>query len=75
MAKIPSASRDDGLGTGKADFQFDLITSREFAEKIDLALSTGIKLRGSPDGYDLTPGFKWGIARRVPEPFTLPRDR
>jgi peptidoglycan-associated lipoprotein len=66
MAKIPSASRDDGLGTGKADFQFDLITSREFAEKIDLAMSTGIKLRGSPEGYELTPGFKWGIAGAFP---------
>ena len=66
MAKIPSASKDDGLGTGRPDFQFDLITSREFAEKIDLAMSTGIKLRGSPDGYDLTPGFKWGIAGAFP---------
>ena len=66
MAKIPSASRDDGLGTGKADFQFDVITSREFAEKIDLAMSTGIKLRSSPDGYDLTPGFKWGLAGAFP---------
>jgi outer membrane protein OmpA-like peptidoglycan-associated protein len=66
MAKIPSASEDDGLGTGKADFQFDLITSREFAEKVDLAMSTGVKLRGSPDGYELTPGFKWGIAGAFP---------
>jgi outer membrane protein OmpA-like peptidoglycan-associated protein len=66
MAKIPSASRDDGLGTGQPDFQFDLITSREFAEKIDLALTTGIKMRGSPDGYDLTPGFKWGIGGAFP---------
>ena len=66
MAKIPSASREDGLGTRKADVQFDLITSREFAEKIDLAMSTGIKLRGSPDGYDLTPGFKWGIGGAFP---------
>jgi outer membrane protein OmpA-like peptidoglycan-associated protein len=66
MAKIPSASDDDGLGTGRPDFQFDLITSREFAEKIDLAMSTGIKLRGQPDGYNLTPGFKWGIAGAFP---------
>jgi outer membrane protein OmpA-like peptidoglycan-associated protein len=66
MAKIPSASDDDGLGTGKADFQFDLITSREFAEKVDLAMSTGIRMRGSPDGYNLTNGFKWGIAGAYP---------
>ena len=65
-AKIPAASRDDGLGTGKMDFQFDLIGSREFAQKVELTMSTGIKLRGSPDGYDLTPGFKWGIGGSYP---------
>jgi outer membrane protein OmpA-like peptidoglycan-associated protein len=66
MAKVPTASADDGLGTGKADFQFDLITSREFAEKVDLAMSTGIRLRGQPDGYNLTPGFRWGISGAFP---------
>ncbi len=66
MAKLPTASLDDGLGTKEADFQFDLITSREFAEKIDLAMSTGILVRGSPDGYELTRGFKWGISGAFP---------
>lgn len=66
MAKLPTASFDDGLGTGKADFQFDLITSREFAQKVDLSLSTGIRMRTSPDGYNLTPGFKWGIGGAFP---------
>jgi len=65
-AKVPTASRDSGLGTGKPDFQFDLIGSREFAEKIDLAATAGIKIRGRPDGYNLTPGFKWGIAGAFP---------
>ena len=66
MAKIPSASADDGLGTGKPDFQFDLIGSREFAEKIELSADAGIKLRGQPEGYNLTPGFVWGIAGAFP---------
>jgi outer membrane protein OmpA-like peptidoglycan-associated protein len=66
MAKIPTASADDGLGTGKTDFQFDLITSREFAEKVDLAMSTGYRLRGQPDGYNLTSGFRWGISGAFP---------
>lgn len=66
MAKVPTASDDDGLGTGKADFQFDLITSREFAEKVDLAMSTGLRFRGQPDGYNLTSGFKWGISGAFP---------
>ena len=66
MAKLPAASQDDGLGTGKFDFQFDLIGSREFAQKVELSADAGIKLRGQPDGYNLTPGFVWGIAGAFP---------
>ena len=66
LAKIPSASYDDGLGTGKADFQFDLITSREFSERVELSMSAGYKVRGSPDGYNLTQGMKWGIGAAFP---------
>ncbi len=66
MAKLPTASMDDGLGTGKLDFQFDLIGSREFKQKIDLSAAAGIKMRGQPDGYNLTPGFVWGIGAAFP---------
>ena len=66
MAKLPTASDDDGLGTGKFDFQFDLIGSREFAEKVELSAAAGIKMRGQPEGYNLTPGFIWGIAGAFP---------
>jgi outer membrane protein OmpA-like peptidoglycan-associated protein len=66
MAKLPAASTDDGLGTGKLDFQFDLIGSREFAETVELTAAAGVKLRGQPDGYNLTPGFVWGIGGAFP---------
>ena len=66
MAKLPTASFDDGLGTGKADFQFDLIGSREYAEKLELTAAAGIKFRGKPDGYNLTQGFVWGIGASYP---------
>ncbi len=66
MAKLPAASQDDGLGTGKFDFQFDLIGSREFKQKVELSADAGIKMRGQPDGYNLTPGFVWGIAGAFP---------
>ncbi|HUQ88217.1 MAG TPA: OmpA family protein [Vicinamibacterales bacterium] len=65
-AKLPTASRDDGLGTGKADAWFDLIASREFSEKVDLTASAGMKFRGSPEGYNLTKGFIWGIGMGYP---------
>ncbi len=66
MAKLPAASADDGLGTGKLDFQFDLIGSREFSEKVELSAAAGIKMRGQPEGYNLTQGFVWGIAGAFP---------
>jgi outer membrane protein OmpA-like peptidoglycan-associated protein len=65
-AKIPAASRADGLGTGKPDAWFDLIASREFSEKVDLTSAIGLKFRGSPDGYKLTNGFIWGIGMGYP---------
>lgn len=65
-AKLPSASKDDGLGTGKADVWFDLIASREFSQKVDLTASAGLNFRGSPEGYSLSKGFIWGIGMGYP---------
>ena len=64
LAKLPTAG--DGLGTGKADFQFDLIGSREYNERVELSATAGFRMRGSPDGYNLTNGFKWGIGAGFP---------
>ena len=67
MAKLPTANADDdGLGTGKADFEFDLIGSREFSQKVELTAQAGLLFRGQPDGYNLTKGFKWGIGGAFP---------
>jgi outer membrane protein OmpA-like peptidoglycan-associated protein len=66
MAKLPTASEDDGLGTGQFDFQFDLIGSHEYSEKLELTAAAGIKFRGQPDGYNLTKGFIWGIGAAYP---------
>jgi outer membrane protein OmpA-like peptidoglycan-associated protein len=65
-AKIPAAGKDEGLGTGKLDFMFDVIGSREFSEKVELTSSIGLKMRGRPDGYNLTHGFVWGIGMGYP---------
>lgn len=66
MMKLPTASADDGLGTGKADFQFDLIGSREYNQRVELSAAAGLRMRTSPDGYNLTRGFKWGIGAGYP---------
>ncbi len=65
-AKLPTASQDEGLGTGKANLWFDLIASREFSQKVDLTMSAGLNFRGSPEGYNLTKGFIWGIGMGYP---------
>ena len=66
MGKLPAASADDGLGTGKTDFQVDLIGSHEYGNKFEVTTQAGIKFRSSPDGYNLTKGFKWGIGGSYP---------
>jgi hypothetical protein len=48
MAKLPTASDDDGLGTGKFDFQFDLIGSHEYSAEGRAQRGRGIKFRGQP---------------------------
>ena len=70
--KVPTASTDEGLGTGKLDFQADLIGSREFAQKVELTASAGYKVRGQPEGYNLTQGFKWGIGGSLSQPREIP---
>ncbi len=68
MAKLPTASTDDGLGTGKFDFQFDLIGSREFARE-GRAHRRGRHQDARPAGW-LQPDarLRVGHRRRVPEP-------
>ena len=73
--KVPTASADDGLGTGKPDFQFDLIGSREFNERVELTASAGFNVRGQPAGYNLTQGFKWGIGAGFPSRAARRRSR
>ena len=59
-AKLPTASFDDGLGTGKADFLVDGILSRELAEQLDLAGYAGLRVRGNPADYELSNGLRYG---------------
>ncbi len=58
MVKLPTASSDDGIGTGKADFLVDFIASKELA-KAEVSGYAGYEFRGSPDDFDIP-------ERRVP---------
>ncbi|MGH9659441.1 MAG: hypothetical protein ACRD96_12915, partial [Bryobacteraceae bacterium] len=64
--KLPTASRDEGLGTGKADFFVDGIVSREANETVDVAAYIGVKVRSDPDDYTLSNGLRWGVGFGYP---------
>jgi outer membrane protein OmpA-like peptidoglycan-associated protein len=66
MAKLPTASEDDGAGTGKMDVAFDAIVSTEVNERAELSAFGGMILRGDPDSYDLLNGIRWGVGAGFP---------
>ena len=66
MLKIPTASEDDGSGTGKPDFAFDGIVSKEINQRVELSGFGGLIIRGDPDEFDLLNGFRWGVGAGFP---------
>ena len=66
ILKLPTASFDDGLGTGKLDFLVDGIVSRELPANVELSGYVGAALRGSPDEVDSTAGLRWGVGFAAP---------
>lgn len=58
--KLPTASFDDGLGSGSPDFLVDAIVSKEVNQSIDVSGFGGFKFRGSPDNYSLSNGLRYG---------------
>jgi len=58
--KLPVGDEDSGASSGKMDTQFDgILSARNGAA--DYSGFGGIIFRGSPDGYDLTNGIRWGF--------------
>ena len=66
MVKLPTASKDHGAGTGKADFAFDAIVSKELNQRVELSGFGGYIFRGDPDEFDLVNGFRWGFGAGMP---------
>src|SRR5262245_43043104 len=64
--KLPTASEDDGLGTGGVDFRVDGIVSSEINQRFDVAANIGIQTRSSPDQFELSSGLKWGFGVGFP---------
>jgi len=67
MIKIPTASPDnEGVGSGKTDFAFDGIVSKEVNERVEFSGYGGFIFRGDPDNIDLANGLRWGVGVGVP---------
>ena len=67
MVKLPTAKDDDeGVGTGKADFAFDGIVSKEINQRVELSGFGGFVFRGDPDAVDLSNSFRWGFGAGFP---------
>ena len=67
MIKVPTAKDDDeGVGTGKLDFAFDAIVSKEVNERVEISGFAGAIIRGDPSGVDLSNGLRWGVGLGVP---------
>ncbi len=67
VAKLPTGSVNNGVGTGKFDLAFDAIVSKEASKLVDVSAYGGWEFRGQPDGYDAPGGaFRWGAGVAVP---------
>ncbi len=66
MIKLPVGDDGDGASTGQADFIIDGIVSGRTG-LAEFSGYGGFILRGDPDGYDLTDGFRWGFGAALPQ--------
>ena len=65
MIKLPVGDEDEGASTGKTDFIIDGIVSSH-TKAAEVSGYLGFITRGSPDGYSLTNGVRWGFGAGFP---------
>ncbi|HTM24516.1 MAG TPA: OmpA family protein [Vicinamibacterales bacterium] len=66
MVKLPTDKKDEGAGTGKADFAFDGILSKEINQRAEVSGYAGFIVRGAPSEVEETNGFRWGFGAGFP---------
>ena len=67
MVKVPTGDKDVGVSTGKTDFSFDFIGSKEIRRKLEFSGYAGYEVRGKPDGFDIPTGaIRWGVGAGFP---------
>jgi outer membrane protein OmpA-like peptidoglycan-associated protein len=66
MIKLPTGDKSSGASSGKADFAFDVVVSKEVNERAEFAGYGGFIVRGRPDAVETTNGLRWGFGVGVP---------
>jgi outer membrane protein OmpA-like peptidoglycan-associated protein len=66
MIKLPTDKKDKGAGTGKLDFAFDAVLSKELNQRVEVSAYGGFIVRGKPDAVEETNGFRWGFGAGMP---------
>jgi outer membrane protein OmpA-like peptidoglycan-associated protein len=70
MVKLPVGDEDSGASSGQTDFAVDGIVS-SYGSAVEVSGYGGVIVRGSPDGYELTNGFRWGVGAGFPQRYNL----
>jgi len=66
MIKLPTASKDDGAGTGGTDGLFDFIASKEARHRVEVSGYAGAAFRSSPDEASQSSAFRYGFGAGFP---------
>ena len=61
MIKLPTASKDEGAGSGGTDGLFDFIVSKEAKHRLEASGYAGLGLRSSPDEASQASSFRYGF--------------
>jgi len=66
MIKLAVGDDASGASTGKTDFIFDAVLSKEINERVEVSGYGGFITRGAPDLVEETNGFRYGFGVGVP---------
>jgi opacity protein-like surface antigen len=64
--KLPTASFDDGLGTGKFSAGVDLLLSKSMSRKAEFHAMLGYRINSDPDGFNIGNAVRWGAGLSTP---------
>ena len=69
LLKLPIGDNESGASSGEVDTAFDGIVSTRKA-LAEFAGYAGLMIRGTPDGYSLTNGLRWGFGATFPQRYS-----